>query len=188
MPRARLLILLSGSGRTLLNLLERIRDGSLPAEVAGVIASKTCPGAERAAAAGIPTRVLPGEIGAPALDALATEARADLIVLAGYLKLVHIPPALEGRVVNIHPALLPDFGGPGMYGLHVHRAVLAAGRTESGCTVHLCSSEFDRGPILLQRRCPVLESDTPETLAARVFEQECIAYPAALAGLIGGRA
>ncbi len=83
-------------------------------------------------------------------------------------------------MVNIHPALLPDFGGPGMYGHRVHEAVLASGKKESGCTVHLCDSAYDRGPIVLQRRVPVLPGDTPDTLAARVFGAECEAYPEAL--------
>jgi phosphoribosylglycinamide formyltransferase-1 len=101
-------------------------------------------------------------------------------VLAGYLKLVNIPPGYERRVVNIHPALLPGFGGAGMYGHRVHEAVLASGDGESGCTVHFCDEVFDRGPIILQKRCPVLPGDTPDMLAARVFDLECRAYPEAL--------
>jgi len=82
--------------------------------------------------------------------------------------------------MNIHPALLPSFGGTGMWGRHVHEAVLAAGCKVSGCTVHFCTNEYDKGPIIVQRCCQVKDNDTPETLAARVFEQECIAYPAAI--------
>jgi phosphoribosylglycinamide formyltransferase-1 len=105
---------------------------------------------------------------------------ADLVCMAGFLSLWRIPDDMMGRVINIHPALLPDFGGKGMYGLRVHRAVLAAGRTESGCTVHFCDNEYDHGPIILQRKVPVLPDDTPESLSARVFEQECIGYPEAV--------
>ncbi len=110
----------------------------------------------------------------------------DYVVFAGYLKLLPIPPAYRGRVVNIHPALLPTFGGPGMHGRHVHEAVLAAGEKESGCTVHFCDDRYDTGAIILQRRCPVLAGDSPETLAARVFEEEKLAYPRAIRMLIEG--
>ncbi len=188
-PRARLCVMLSGSGRTLMNLLDVIERGELDAEIALVIASRQCPGEERARQRGLTTIIEKGntESGAIAmhrLDALLAEHSVTLIALAGYLKLVHYPPRFEGRVVNIHPALLPRFGGPGMFGERVHAAVLAAGVRESGCTVHLCDNRYDTGPIILQRSCPVLGGDTPETLAARVFKQECIAYPKALQLLI----
>lgn len=183
---ARLAVLLSGSGRTLLNLLNHIRAGALPASIELVIASRECPGAQHARDAGIPTLVIPGVIPAERLGALLREHRIDWVVLAGYLKLIQIPPGYEGRIVNIHPALLPDFGGPGMYGDRVHQAVLRAGAPESGCTVHFVTAEYDRGPIILQRRCPVLPGDTPHDLAARVFALECEAYPEALRRLIAG--
>lgn len=179
--------MLSGSGRTLDNLLDRIADGSLRATIPLVIASRECRGAEIARSRGVPAvLVLPREIPATRLADLLAEHRADWVVLAGYLHLVHIPAEFRGRVVNIHPALLPDFGGPGMYGRRVHQAVLDSGRTTSGCTVHLCDEHFDRGPIVLQKTCPVRPDDTPDTLAARVFELECAAYPEALARLIAG--
>ncbi|MCL4220811.1 MAG: phosphoribosylglycinamide formyltransferase [Phycisphaerales bacterium] len=181
---ANLLVLLSGSGRTLLNLADAIDRGELPARLRLVVASRPCLGEERARARGLDTRIIRGVIPPEELLDLARTAQADWVVLAGYLKMVRIPKQLRGRVINIHPALLPDFGGPGMYGHHVHEAVLAAGRTESGCTVHFCDDRYDTGPIILQRRCPVLPADTPDTLAARVFEQECIAYPEALRSLI----
>lgn len=184
----RLLVLLSGSGRTLLNLADVIDRGELPAEIAMVIASRPCLGEERARARGFDTRIIAGEIPALTLAGLVREVRADWVVLAGYLKMVHIAPELRGRVVNIHPALLPDFGGPGMYGHYVHQAVLDAGCTESGCSVHFCDDRYDTGPIILQRRCPVLPSDDADTLAARVFEQECAAYPEAIGRLIAGTA
>jgi phosphoribosylglycinamide formyltransferase-1 len=185
---ARLLVLLSGSGRTLENLLARIDTGDLPAAVARVIASKECRGADIARARSIPTDIIPGAIPPATLDALVTRDRIDWIVLAGYLKLVPITPATRGRIVNIHPALLPAFGGPGMHGMKVHTAAIEAFRrgeiTESGCTVHLADDTYDTGPIILQRRCPITEHDTPETLAAKVFQLELDAFPAALKQLI----
>jgi len=186
-PGRRLAVMVSGSGRTLLNLLERTRDGRLHAEVVLVIASRECPGAEHGRAATVPTVVRPGVIPAHELDTLLRAHDADWLVLAGYLHKVDIPGRMRGRAVNIHPALLPGHGGPGMYGKRVHRAVLEAGDTLSGCTVHLCDEEYDRGPIVLQRACPVEPEDTPETLAARVFELEREAYPEALELLMSGR-
>jgi formyltetrahydrofolate-dependent phosphoribosylglycinamide formyltransferase len=180
-------VFLSGSGRTLVNLAERIREGRLQAEIALVVASKECLGAERARGLGLPTRVIRGNVSGADLEHLCREHRIDWVVLAGYLRLLPVPASLAGRIVNIHPALLPDFGGEGMYGHHVHEAVLKAGRRISGCTVHLCDENYDRGRIVLQMECPVMENDTPETLAARVFALECEAYPAALELLLSGR-
>ena len=189
MATARLAILLSGSGRTLLNLVESIRSGELrgAATIEVVIASKESLGAERARVAGIETLVMKGEIAAEALGSALNERKIDLVVCAGYLKYLHVPPAYSGRIVNIHPALLPKFGGPGMYGDKVHAAVLAAGEKESGCTVHYVDEVYDHGKVILQRMCPVLPGDDAHTLAARVFEQECIAYPEAIARLIRTR-
>ena len=99
-------------------------------------------------------------------------AGVELVVMAGFLSMWHVPPHYEGKVVNIHPALLPAFGGHGMFGHHVHEAVLARGCKVSGCTVHFVTNEYDAGPIILQKCVPVLEGDTPDALAARVFEQE----------------
>ena len=113
--------------------------------------------------------------------AVCEAADVDLVCLAGWLRLLKIPPTWAGRVLNIHPALLPKYGGPGMYGRRVHEAVLAAAERESGCTVHVVTDEYDAGPVLLQRRCPVLPGDTADTLAERVFELECDAYPEAIA-------
>ncbi len=177
---ARLAVLLSGSGRTLVNLNESIKTKKLSASIELVIASKECLGAERARQAGLKTLIMPGAIPAATLAAALDANHIDLVILAGYLKLINIPPRYAGRIVNIHPSLLPDFGGPGMYGHHVHEAVLESGAKQSGCTVHLVTPEYDRGPILLQKSCPVLPSDTPDTLAARVFALECQAYPEAL--------
>lgn len=183
--RVRVAALISGGGRTLMNLADEAAHGQLPIDIALVIASSPCPGVERARERGLRVVVEPGEIAPGRLEALLREARAEWALLCGYLKLVRIPPAFAGRVVNIHPALLPKFGGPGMYGERVHRAVLAAGEGESGCTVHLCDEEYDRGEILLQMRCRVEPGDTPESLAARVFELEKRAYPEALRRLLG---
>ena len=165
-------VLVSGSGTNLQALLDALRDSPV-ARVARVVASAAGAGAlERARRAGVPTVVLkdpadPAEIGTAVGD-------ARLAVLAGYVK--HIPPAavarLRWRVINIHPALLPAFGGPGMYGRRVHAAVLASGATLSGATVHYVNEEYDRGPIIAQWPVPVRPDDTPDTLAARVLEVE----------------
>ncbi len=175
----RLGVLLSGSGRTLQNLLDRVGDGRLRATIAGV-------GSDRADAFGLQRALEHGLEARHLKEASATwswlaELDVDLVVLAGYLRLLPIVPEFAGRVLNIHPALLPKFGGKGMHGDRVHAAVLAAGERESGCTVHLCNERYDEGRILLQARVPVLPNDTPAALAARVFAAECEAYPAAIA-------
>lgn len=184
---ARLAVLLSGGGRTLANLLERIDADSLRASVGLVIASRECGGAEIARRRGIATEVIPGPMGTSAFGERLDGAGIDLVVLAGYLQLAPIPPGYTNRIVNIHPALLPSFGGPGMFGDRVHAAVLAAGCKVSGCTVHLCDERYDRGPILAQRACPVHDDDTVESLGARVFEMERGVFPEAIGWLIDGR-
>jgi phosphoribosylglycinamide formyltransferase-1 len=183
----RLVALVSGSGRTLANLLDRIAAGTLPAEVAAVVSSRPdVRGVEIARAAGIPVHVLSPR-GRPLGDwsrdvfAACRDAAAEVVVMAGFLHLVEIPADFAGRVINIHPSLLPAFGGRGFHGMHVHRAVLERGCTVSGCTVHLVDGEYDHGRILLQRTVPVLPDDTPESLAARVFAAECAALPAVIA-------
>ncbi len=178
--------MLSGGGRTLGNLHSAIARGAFNATIALVIGSKECIGTARARDLGITTVVHEGRFDRERLGTLLSAHRIDLVALAGYLKLLPIPAGFEGRIVNIHPALLPAFGGPGMHGKRVHEAVLAAGASQSGCTVHLCDDRYDTGPIVLQRSCPVLPGDTPDSLAERVFEQECLAYPQALTQLIGG--
>jgi len=183
----RLGILISGSGRTLMNILEHIKQGKLNAEVAVVISSRsTVLGVQRAIDAGLDVKIIRRK-DYPDIDDFSRQieqqlaaAKVDLVVQAGWLCLWKIPARYENRVMNIHPALLPSFGGKGMWGHHVHQAVLAAGCKVSGCTVHFCTNEYDKGPIIIQRCCEVKENDTPETLAARVFEQECIAYPQAI--------
>ena len=185
----RLAVLVSGGGRTLENLLERSGAGALSATVEVVVSSRAdARGVAVARARGIRVHVLPPGDRPPAdwsrdvFDAC-RRVRADVVVLAGFLHLVAIPADFAGRVVNIHPSLLPAFGGRGFHGLQVHRAVLERGCTVSGCTVHLADGEYDHGRILLQRTVPVLPDDTPESLAARVFAAECEALPAALAAL-----
>ena len=190
-----LAVLLSGSGRTLDNLLDWIAAGRLSARVARVVASRgDVRGVRIAMRAGIPVTVLP-PAGREAADwsrdifAACRECGADLVVMAGFLHLLTIPADFAARVINIHPSLLPAFGGRGFHGMHVHRAVLARGCTVSGCTVHLVDDEYDHGRILLQRTVPVLGDDTPESLAARVFAAECAALPEAInrigAGIFG---
>ena len=180
----RLAVLMSGGGRTLVNLQRHIAEGRLDARIEVAISSRgDAKGVERSRELGLPTvvverRSLTHEV----FQRRITEAvgGADLVCMAGFLSLWRIPEDRCGRVINIHPALLPEFGGMGMYGHRVHEAVLAAGKTESGCTVHFCDNEYDHGPIILQRKVPVEPGDTPDDLAARVFEQECIAYPEAV--------
>jgi formyltetrahydrofolate-dependent phosphoribosylglycinamide formyltransferase len=189
--KLRLGVLLSGGGRTLENILKHIRSGTLKglAEVAVVIASRPgIRGIEIAEAAKIPVHLIRRNPGAPgsleaysdAMVKVLDEAKVDLVCLAGFLSYWTIPDRYLGRVMNIHPALLPSFGGEGMYGHHVHEAVLERGCKVSGCTVHFVNNTYDDGPIVLQRAVPVSAEDTPDALAARVFEQECIAYPEAI--------
>lgn len=181
----RLGVLLSGTGRTLVNLCERIAAGTLAAEVAVVVSDRAdAPGLQRAADLGLPHHVTRD---GDTTFALLRAHRVDLVCLAGYLRLLRIPLDFAGRVLNIHPALLPRFGGKGMYGHRVHEAVLAAGERESGCTVHLCDDEYDHGRVLLQTRVPVLPGDDADRLAARVFAAECEAYPAAIAAWAAAR-
>ena len=182
----RLAVLLSGSGRTLDNLLDWIAAGRLNARIETVISSRgDVRGVHIAGRAGLPVHVLPRVDGSLASWSAAIfdrcrEARAELVVMAGFLHLVEIPGDFAGRVINIHPALLPAFGGKGFHGMHVHRAVLERGCTVSGCTVHLVDNEYDHGRVLLQRVVPVLPDDTADSLAARVFAAECTALPEAI--------
>ena len=177
--RPRLAVLLSGSGRTLQNLIDRIADGRMHASIAGVGSNRADAfGLQRALDHGLEARTLAN---ASATWSWIAELDVDLVVLAGYLRLLPIEPDFAGRVLNIHPSLLPRHGGKGMHGERVHEAVLAAGDKESGCTVHLCDDRYDEGRLLLQARVPVLAGDSPTTLAARVFAAECEAYPAGIA-------
>ncbi len=188
MTAARLGILISGGGRSALNIHEACLRGELDARVALVIAHRDeIEGVERCRAAGLRVAVLPpGDGLADRIDAALDAAGVELVCLAGYLRRFRVGTRWAGRTMNIHPGLLPEFGGHGMYGLRVHRAVLAAGATESGCTVHEVDEEYDRGPAILVRTCPVLADDTPESLAARVFTEECKAYPDAIRMMLAG--
>jgi len=176
-----LVTLISGGGRTVLNLQEHIARGALDARILSVVSSRPdASGVQRATQAGLKVTVVDRKaLSDEDFQAGITEAvaGADLVCMAGFLSLWKIPPKLIGRVINIHPALLPAYGGKGMYGMRVHRAVLASGAKESGCTVHYCDNEYDHGPVIRQRRVPVRNDDTPDTLAQRVFEAECELYP-----------
>ena len=190
----RLAVLLSGGGRTMLNIQEEIDAGRLPARIVLVISSRsTVQGVERARSIGIEPVILrrkdypDTEDFSNRITAQLDKAKADLVVQAGWLCLWQIPRKYENRVMNIHPALLPSFGGRGMWGHHVHEAVLKAGCRVSGCTVHFCTNEYDAGPIILQRCCPVEDTDDADSLAARVFKEECIAYPEAIRLFAAGK-
>lgn len=186
--------MLSGGGRTLMNLLDKRDAGELDIDVPLVISSRAnAAGNEKAKARGLRVEVVARKDVASddamhdRITALLRESGAKLVCLCGYLRWVRIDPEFRGRVMNIHPSLLPDFGGQGFHGENVHAAVLAAKRTVSGCTVHFVNDEYDVGPTILQKSCPVLASDTVETLAARVFKLECEAYPEAIRLFAQGR-
>jgi phosphoribosylglycinamide formyltransferase-1 len=189
----RLAVLLSGSGTTLQNFLDRIGDGRLSARIVCVVSSKPDAfGLTRAANAGVPTTVVERRACADRADFsrrifdVCRSHQAELVCLAGFLQLLEVPPDFALRVLNIHPALIPAFSGKGFYGLAVHRAALETGVKVSGCTVHFADNEYDHGPIITQRVVPVLDDDTPEVLAARVFAQECEAYPEAIGWVARG--
>ncbi len=176
------------------NLHEAIGRGDLNAEIGIVITSNNhCKGITRGEALGLPMRVLKRKsydsVEAFSADVFgaARETGCGLMCLGGFLSLLRIPVDFEGKVMNIHPGLLPSFGGKGFYGHHVHEAVLAAGCKVSGCTIHFADNEYDNGPIIVQRTVPVEEGDTADDLAARVFAQECIAYPEAVKLFAEGR-
>ncbi len=195
----RLAVLLSGGGTTMVNLQEHILAGAVPAKIAVVVSSREgVPGLERAAAFGLETRVLSrrGFGRGDAFDAVAySAALADLLepfdpgvlVLAGFMTRLAAPVLSRWPAVNVHPALLPAFGGPGFYGHHVHEAVLAAGIKITGATVHFVDGEYDRGPIIAQEAVAVAEDDTAGTLAARVQAAERRIYPAAISLVVQGR-
>ncbi len=190
----RLAVLLSGSGTTLQNIIDRIDRGELDATVAGVISSRPGVfGLERAKRHGIPaSEVVRREFsGNEAFNAaLWAEIRGlspDLVVLAGFMSLIAVPPDFQNRIINVHPALIPAFCGHGMYGHHVHEAVINYGAKISGATVHFVDTEYDHGPIILQDTVPVLDGDTPETLAERVQALERELYPQAIQLFAQGR-
>ena len=189
MPHApvKLAVLVSGSGTTLQNLIDVIAAGELAARIEVVIGSRPgLRGLQRAADAKVMNFVVERSAFDSVADfsrqvfSLCDDAGVDLVCLAGWLCLLDVPQRYAGRVMNIHPAMLPSFGGKGMFGQRVHQAVLEHGCKISGCTVHFVDATYDTGPIIVQRACPVLDDDTPESLAHRVFEEERIAYPEAI--------
>lgn len=195
-PRSplKLCVLISGGGTTLRNLLAKISAGELDARVELVLASSAkARGLDYAREAGIRTETLEQkqfsslEAYSQAVFDACRASQCDIVVMAGFLKFVIIPDDFEWRVVNIHPGLIPAFCGLGFYGHHVHQAVLDYGAKLSGCTVHFVDNQYDHGPIILQRAVPVQDDDTADSLAARVFEAECEAYPEALQLIGAGR-
>ncbi len=189
-----LAVLISGGGTTLRNLLQRIAAGQLNARVEVVVSSNSrAGGVEIARAMGVPAVVAERnsfetvESFSQAVFDACRKAQVDLVVLGGFLKLLRIPDDFTGRVMNIHPALIPAFCGRGFYGRQVHEAVLGRGCKVSGCTVHFVDNVYDHGPIILQQAVSVLEDDTPEALAERVFAAECEAYPRAIELFAAGR-
>jgi len=187
-------VLISGGGTTLKNLIEKIDAGSLDVEIRLVVSSTPKAGGLKfAEKAGIPIEVFvrksfdSQDQFSEAIFRRCREAEVDMVVMGGFLKLVTIPDDFTNRVLNIHPALIPSFCGKQMYGHAVHEAVLEYGAKLSGVTIHFADNQYDHGPVILQKAVPVRDDDTPDTLAARVFEAECEAYPEALALIAAGR-
>ncbi len=185
--KLKIAVLVSGAGTTLQNILDAIAAGQLNAEVTLVVGSRPdLAGLRRAADAKVMNFVVDRrefencEHFSKQVFSLCDDAGVDLVCLGGWLCLLEIPPGYLPRTINIHPALLPSFGGQGMFGRKVHQAVLDHGCKISGCTVHFVDAAYDNGPIILQRSCPVLEDDTADSLAHRVFEEEKIAYVEAI--------
>jgi len=181
----RLAVLISGGGTNLQNLIDNCADGTLQAEITAVISDRPAYGLERAEKAGITNylldrKVLKDNLSKAIMELLENEC--DYIVLAGYLSILsgEFIERWSGKIINIHPALLPRHGGKGMYGIHVHRSVLNSGDKESGCSVHFVDQGIDSGEVILQRKVPVLEGDTPEILQKRVLEQEYLALTQAI--------
>lgn len=190
----RLAVLISGGGTTLVNLMSKIREKTLDAEIELVVASRpNCGGIERAAELNVRCEVIERKTYravddfSGAIFDLCRQANVDLVVCGGFLALITIPKDFTGRVINIHPSLIPAFSGKGFHGHHVHEAVLARGAKVSGCTVHFVDDEYDHGPIIVQRTVPVLDEDTADELAARVFKSECEALPQAIQMFASGR-
>ena len=195
MSAARLIVLASGGGRTLENLQQVIDQGQLDAQIVQVVLSKPGLGAqERAERLGLPVSII-GKSTHPerverdaALLAVLDEAQPELVIMADWLQLLPIPARYEGKVLNIHPSLLPAYGGRGFYGHHVHEAVTRDRQELSGCTVHFATEAYDEGPIVLQEAVRLEPGVEPDAIAAAVFDAECRAYPAAIAAVLTGRA
>ena len=184
MPRLKLAVLFSGNGSTLQNLMEKSASGAMNADVVVALSSRAdAYGLERARARNIPTLTVARK-GFKGVDAFSDAVygalapyEIDLICYAGFMCMLRIPAEFEQRVINVHPSLLPSFGGKGFYGQHVHEAVLKHGCKISGCTVHFVDNVYDNGPIIAQKPVSVLDTDTPETLSARVQEVERQLFP-----------
>ncbi len=174
----RLAVLLSGSGRTLDNFHDRIADGTMQGSIEVVVSNVAdALGLTKAKNYGYPAMHAPDNETA---NRIITEHDVDLVLLAGYLKLYEPPTRLARSVLNIHPSLIPAFCGAGFYGMRVHRAAHRRGVKVSGCTVHFANEVYDEGPIVVQKCVQLADGDTPEDIAARVFEAECVAYPEAV--------
>jgi phosphoribosylglycinamide formyltransferase-1 len=187
-------VLISGSGRTLKNFIDLVAEGSLDVEIELVVSSSAdAGGLDHARKAGIAATVLERkdypshEAYGEAIFNACRHAQVDLVAMAGFLKLAPVPDDFAGRVVNIHPSLIPAFCGHGMYGNHVHQAVLDYGCKVTGVTVHFVDNEYDAGPIIWQQPVPVFDDDTADSLADRVFDAEKEAYPHVLGLLAAGR-
>lgn len=193
MKRARLAVLVSGRGTNLQAILDATQDPDYPAEVVVVASDRPAYALERAKRAGVPAYVVPWrkdprEFGRRLAEVLDRHG-AEWVCLAGFLRILDpdFVDRYRGRILNIHPSLLPAFGGRGMYGERVHKAVLEAGVSESGCTVHFVTAEVDAGPVVAQARVPVFPDDTVESLAARVAEREHRLYPEAIRRVVTGQ-
>ena len=175
-------VLFSGGGRTVLNLLNHIEAGTLDANISLSIASMDgLTGIDRLTERGLDVAIARTEdesleIGDSRTIAWLEDTRPSLICLCGYLRLLKIESWMNGRVLNIHPALLPKHGGKGMFGMHVHETVIKNGDRKSGCTVHFVDEQYDHGETIIQRTCQVETDDTPQSLADKVFQLECDAY------------
>lgn len=182
-----LAVLLSGTGRTLQNIIDKIEQNSLDAKIEVVVGSRADAfGLQRAKNHGIPTVVVERKRYKSVAEfsneitAQLSKYKVDLVIMAGFNCLYNIPEKYAGRVMNIHPALIPSFCGKHYWGKKVHKAALDYGVKVSGCTVHFADNTYDNGPIILQRAVSVINGDTPESLAERVFKEECVAYPEAI--------
>ena len=191
--KTRIAVFVSGSGSNLQSIIDNIENGTLNCEISYVIADRECFGLERAEKHGIKSIMLDKNLfGSKLSDEISAILendieKTDYIVLAGYLSILseNFINKWNRKIINIHPSLLPKFGGKGMYGMNVHRAVIEAKETESGCTIHFVDTGVDTGEIILQIKVPVLSDDTPEILQKRVLEKEHILLIEGIKKLLG---